>query len=64
MNQHPTKRSIEFASGNSKDDENEPSIKLDVGEKEGSEFVEYELNEIDDDKEDLSKKIEREEPKT
>ena len=40
----PTKRSIEFMSVKSKDGVSEPSIKLDIGDKE-SEFVEYEVNE-------------------
>ena len=41
----PTKRSIEFASVKSKDGVSEPSIKLDINDKE-SEFVEYEVNEM------------------
>ena len=57
VNQHVTKRSTEFASVKSKDGVSEPSINIDVGEgKEGSEFVEYELNDLDDDREDIIKK--------
>ena len=54
-NQAPTKRSIEFGSVKSKDGGSEPSIKLDIGDKEGSEFVEYELNDLEDEKDDLTK---------
>ena len=44
-----TKRSIEFASVKSKDGVSEPSIKLDINDKE-SEFVEYEVNEMEEEK--------------
>lgn len=43
----PTKRSIEFTSVKSKDGVSEPSIKLDINDKE-SEFVEYEINEVEE----------------
>ena len=45
----PTKRSIEFMSVKSKDGVSEPSIKLDIGDKE-SEFVEYEVNDLEEEK--------------